>query len=430
MTDTDIFKIDVNSKTIEPQSTPLKLLKKSANTQLVTDSIKTNSPETEILKKDINEKDTYIQNLHVKVRLFKDTVQSFRDLIIDLERSTGSNFLSNTQRENLQNMTHNEAISIIRKAMDHIINKHNNLHQDFEKEFEIRANNLSDKMENARIDIQTMCKKREALYKEITRIDRMIKINNIEKQSLERISDSLLKQTEQNNNNTQQMIGSIKNHVRIVKNEIAHTRVESANREKKNMQMLVSINMPVNKRHKDMLKDDENMISEINKINKYLEKEINDHNRCKEELEHVKQEIKGVKEIIGKYKSYVNKHTMKNAIRTNRNFREFIAQSRVEAKKNLISVIKKNKDLERTINELKEEEGLLRPYLQSVEKKLQAQMLKLPTLTDLQHKSDIKLKRPLTNRVRKDNDDPEVRAVKKTISEMKNKRIGAKTAFI
>lgn len=430
MTDTDIFKIDVNSKTIEPQSTPLKLLKKSANTQLVTDSIKTNSPETEILKKDINEKDTYIQNLHVKVRLFKDTVQSFRDLIIDLERSTGSNFLSNTQRENLQNMTHNEAISIIRKAMDHIINKHNNLHQDFEKEFEIRANNLSDKMENARIDIQTMCKKREALYKEITRIDRMIKINNIEKQSLERISDSLLKQTEQNNNNTQQMIGSIKNHVRIVKNEIAHTRMESANREKKNMQMLVSINMPVNKRHKDMLKDDENMISEINKINKYLEKEINDHNRCKEELEHVKQEIKGVKEIIGKYKSYVNKHTMKNAIRTNRNFREFIAQSRVEAKKNLISVIKKNKDLERTINELKEEEGLLRPYLQSVEKKLQAQMLKLPTLTDLQHKSDIKLKRPLTNRVRKDNDDPEVRAVKKTISEMKNKRIGAKTAFI
>lgn len=430
MTDTDIFKIDVNSKTIEPQSTPLKLLKKSANTQLVTDSIKTNSPETEILKKDINEKDTYIQNLHVKVRLFKDTVQSFRDLIIDLERSTGSNFLSNTQRENLQNMTHNEAISIIRKAMDHIINKHNNLHQDFEKEFEIRANNLSDKMENARIDIQTMCKKREALYKEITRIDRMIKINNIEKQSLERISDSLLKQTEQNNNNTQQMIGSIKNHVRIVKNEIAHTRMESANREKKNMQMLVSINMPVNKRHKDMLKDDENMISEINKINKYLEKEINDRNRCKEELEHVKQEIKGVKEIIGKYKSYVNKHTMKNAIRTNRNFREFIAQSRVEAKKNLISVIKKNKDLERTINELKEEEGLLRPYLQSVEKKLQAQMLKLPTLTDLQHKSDIKLKRPLTNRVRKDNDDPEVRAVKKTISEMKNKRIGAKTAFI
>lgn len=430
MTDTDIFKIDVNSKTIEPQSTPLKLLKKSANTQLVTDSIKTNSPETEILKKDINEKDTYIQNLQVKVRLFKDTVQSFRDLIIDLERSTGSNFLSNTQRENLQNMTHNEAISIIRKAMDHIINKHNNLHQDFEKEFEIRANNLSDKMENARIDIQTMCKKREALYKEITRIDRMIKINNIEKQSLERISDSLLKQTEQNNNNTQQMIGSIKNHVRIVKNEIAHTRMESANREKKNMQMLVSINMPVNKRHKDMLKDDENMISEINKINKYLEKEINDHNRCKEELEHVKQEIKGVKEIIGKYKSYVNKHTMKNAIRTNRNFREFIAQSRVEAKKNLISVIKKNKDLERTINELKEEEGLLRPYLQSVEKKLQAQMLKLPTLTDLQHKSDIKLKRPLTNRVRKDNDDPEVRAVKKTISEMKNKRIGAKTAFI
>lgn len=430
MTDTDIFKIDVNSKTIEPQSTPLKLLKKSANTQLVTDSIKTNSPETEILKKDINEKDTYIQNLQVKVRLFKDTVQSFRDLIIDLERSTGSNFLSNTQRENLQNMTHNEAISIIRKAMDHIINKHNNLHQDFEKEFEIRANNLSDKMENARIDIQTMCKKREALYKEITRIDRMIKINNIERQSLERISDSLLKQTEQNNNNTQQMIGSIKNHVRIVKNEIAHTRMESANREKKNMQMLVSINMPVNKRHKDMLKDDENMISEINKINKYLEKEINDHNRCKEELEHVKQEIKGVKEIIGKYKSYVNKHTMKNAIRTNRNFREFIAQSRVEAKKNLISVIKKNKDLERTINELKEEEGLLRPYLQSVEKKLQAQMLKLPTLTDLQHKSDIKLKRPLTNRVRKDNDDPEVRAVKKTISEMKNKRIGAKTAFI
>lgn len=430
MTDTDIFKIDVNSKTIEPQSTPLKLLKESANTQLVTDSIKTNSPETEILKKDINEKDTYIQNLQVKVRLFKDTVQGFRDLIIDLERSTGSNFLSNTQRENLQNMTHNEAISIIRKAMDHIINKHNNLHQDFEKEFEIRANNLSDKMENARIDIQTMCKKREALYKEITRIDRMIKINNIEKQSLERISDSLLKQTEQNNNNTQQMIGSIKNHVRIVKNEIAHTRMESANREKKNMQMLVSINMPVNKRHKDMLKDDENMISEINKINKYLEKEINDHNRCKEELEHVKQEIKGVKEIIGKYKSYVNKHTMKNAIRTNRNFREFIAQSRVEAKKNLISVIKKNKDLERTINELKEEEGLLRPYLQSVEKKLQAQMLKLPTLTDLQHKSDIKLKRPLTNRVRKDNDDPEVRAVKKTISEMKNKRIGAKTAFI
>ena len=430
MTDTDIFKIDVNSKTIEPQSTPLKLLKESANTQLVTDSIKTNSPETEILKKDINEKDTYIQNLQVKVRLFKDTVQGFRDLIIDLERSTGSNFLSNTQRENLQNMTHNETISIIRKAMDHIINKHNNLHQDFEKEFEIRANNLSDKMENARIDIQTMCKKREALYKEITRIDRMIKINNIEKQSLERISDSLLKQTEQNNNNTQQMIGSIKNHVRIVKNEIAHTRMESANREKKNMQMLVSINMPVNKRHKDMLKDDENMISEINKINKYLEKEINDHNRCKEELEHVKQEIKGVKEIIGKYKSYVNKHTMKNAIRTNRNFREFIAQSRVEAKKNLISVIKKNKDLERTINELKEEEGLLRPYLQSVEKKLQAQMLKLPTLTDLQHKSDIKLKRPLTNRVRKDNDDPEVRAVKKTISEMKNKRIGAKTAFI
>lgn len=429
MTDTDIFKIDVNSKTIEPQSTPLKLLKKSANTQLVTDSIKTNSPETEILKKDINEKDTYIQNLQVKVRLFKDTVQSFRDLIIDLERSTGSNFLSNTQRENLQNMPHNEAISIIRKAMDHIINKHNNLHQDFEKEFEIRANNLSDKMENARIDIQTMCKKREALYKEITRIDRMIKINNIEKQSLERISDSLLKQTEQNNNNTQQMIGSIRNHVRIIKNEIAHTRMESANREKKNMQMLVSINMPVNKRHEDMLKDDENMISEINKINKYLEKEINDHNRCKEELEHVKQEIKGVKEIIGKYKSYVNKHTMKNAIRTNRNFREFIAQSRVEAKKNLISVIKKNKDLERTINELKEEEGLLRPYLQSVEKKLQAQMLKLPTLTDLQHKSDIKLKRPLTNRVRKDNDDPEVRAVKKTISEMKNKRIGAKTAF-
>lgn len=385
--------------------------------------------EIERMKRDIADKENQIQTFECQVKTFRECCQGLRQLIIDLEQASGTTFLNNDQQKNIDKMPHNEAVLVLRKALCYLVKEYQSLPSTYEKTFEQKAINLSEKIDEMNEKTKQVVLQRRQVQKEINVLNRIITINQKEKKSLQAYADSLQQATNDMIAQSNQTVAQTKDSIQKLKKEINTTESSISAREATNIELLQSVNAPIVKRHKDMLNNYQELTEEYQKLTVYYEKEKTQHDLTRKELEQTMSEIERAKITIQKFKENVSTKTIKYATKVNKDMRNYITEQREEQKRKLQATIKHNKDLERQINEMQEEQAMLLPYLQSIEKKLQAEMLKLPSLTDIQRRNDNEPKRALTRLNKRELDDAEMRNVKRTLTRMKAKRARAKTAF-
>ena len=421
--------VHINAEPILKQklSPRLRLTTRKTASQFL--SVEQSQKENERLKRDIFEKDSQIAHFEVQVKMFKECSQAIRKLISDLEASTGAEFLTKDQRKNFDHMPHNEGILVIKKAMNYLIKEYEILPDKFSQEFAEKANKLGEELDRVEKNTKAVLLQKHQLQKDLKKLDRIISIDTSEKNSLQQIADSLQEQLNEQANDSKSHLTEHNAQLNKLRNEIQKTTMESLEQNTLNAQINQQLISPIPKRHRDMLKDDQELEAEYEKLTKYLEKERSEHNLTKKQLEHTNDEIARANETIQRYKANVNPDTMRYAASVNKSMRHYIRDQREEQKRKLLSQIKKNKDLERQINEMQEEQSMLIPYLAQVEKKLQAEMLKLPSLNDIQHRNEPEPKRALTKLNKRELDDAEMKSVKRTITRMKAKRLRAKTAI-
>ena len=418
-----------NEPVIIPKSSPrLKLSSRKTISQFIpTDQ--TYQKEIERMRRDIAEKNAQILNFQGQVKIFKECSTAIRELIRDLESSTGQQFLTKDQRQNFDHMPHNEGILVIKKAMNYLIKEYNSLPDKFSETFEQNVNKITDEIERVEQNTRNLALKRKQLQKDLNTLDRVISIHKTEKQSLYQLAQSLQDQLNEQENEAKANITARTTQLTKLKQEIQKTNMDANDQDLINNQINQQLVCPVAKRHSDMLKDDKELEAEYEKLTAYLEREKREHELTRRELDHIQNEIARANMTIQRFKTNVNPETMKYATRVNSSMRNFICEQREEQKRKLIAQIKKNKDLERQINEMEEEQSMLIPYLAQVEKKLAAEMLKLPSLTDIQRRNEPEPKRALTRLNKRELDDPEMKSVKRTITRMKARRLRAKTAI-
>lgn len=385
--------------------------------------------EIERMRKDIVDKENQIQMFECQVKTFRECCQGLRKLIVDLETASGTTFLNNDQRKNVEKMPHNESVLVLRKALGFLTKEYQTLPATYEKAFETKALNLSASIDKINDQTKQIILQRRQVQKENNVLNRIIEINTKEKKSLQAYAESIQKATNDQIAQSNQTILQTKDSIQKLKHEINNTNTSISNKTMVNTELARTVNAGTSRRHKDMLDNYKNLQDEYSRLLVYYEKEKTEHERTRKELEHTQSEIERAKRTIQKFNQSVSTKTIRYATQVNKDLRNYINEQREEQRMKLQATIKHNKDLERQINEQMEETGMLIPYLQSIEKKLQAEMLKLPSLTDIQRRNDNEPKRALTKLNKREMDDVEMRAVKRTLTRMKVKRARAKTAF-
>jgi len=391
-----------------------------------------NAIDIERMRKDVDDKDKYIATLQIKADIFKEISKLFRLLIIDLEESTGLSLLSESQKANFDHLPHNESIRIIKSSMNQIIGIHKSLSGFYESKFaDALAQNKED-MDKVEQELILISKKKGEYLKEMIPLTRITMIHQKEKETLSNIADSLKSQIEMIDSDFHQKEYQAKEQIHKVDNEIEKCRSNTDLLSKKNEKLLGSINEPIHQTHVDMLKLNDKLKQDIARISLQLTREKQEHRLTIEELDHTKHEIEIAKDTVKKYKSCMNRKEMEKAEKTNYDLRTYIAMTREESKDKLSEQIKRNRDLERQINELEEEESMLKPYLVTIEKKLHSQMHKLPLMSGQQdddENNSIQI-RPKTRISKKEMEDQEMRNIKRAMSRIKTKQYRPKTSFI
>ena len=188
----------------------------------------------ERLKKELAEKEAQLEKLNAQVKNFKDCCQEIRDLILELEDATGTVFLTQEQRKNIANMPHNEGILVIKKAMNHLINEYNLLPERFANEFEKKAMDLSDEIEKVESKTRAIANARKGVEKEIKMLDRTTEIQKKEKNSLQKVAESLQRSIDEQASSTQQKVTTSNQQLAKLKSEIWNTINEADQQETNN----------------------------------------------------------------------------------------------------------------------------------------------------------------------------------------------------
>jgi hypothetical protein len=170
----------------------------------------------------------------------------------------------------------------------------------------------------------------------------------------------------------------------------------------------------------------------ISELQKRLNREIEEKELAEAELVHVKFEIQRAEAMIHKFKASLTKEQQIAADNVNNSLKQFIEQQRADYKRAIANQRKRNLELEKQKAELIEEEKMLTGFLQSLEKQLQAQVGKLPSLAQLQHRLEpmtLPRRNPFLKQKRAP-DDAEMRTVKKALIQLKAQKGAAKSVMV
>ena len=413
--------------TVQPQSPKIPIHLRRTNTNLTYEQHQ--QKENERLQKDLQEKENYLSKLEGEVELLKECMVAFRKLISDVEISTGEDFLTREQKLNLANMPYNQAMTIIKSELVFLVKRQEELPKKYENQFIENVTKITDEIEAVEKKTQTLQKQRANITKRSKVFDRFIQISKSEKESLQRVVDSLetkiktttIENTKRTNNKTAEL--------QSLKTSIIKANNDLEQEEQLNKTLSKTLNLPPKKTIVDMLNDDHDLTQICKTLQQKIEIERKDTNDVLAELAHTQNEIQRAKETIMKYQINVNNETRKYAINVNKDMRQFIQEQREEWDRKLLSQKKHNKDLERQILEMQEEQSMLQPFLVSLEKRLQQEMLKLPSLTDPnQRLAEMRRSGPIMRATKRDMEDSEMRNVRKTLLQIKARRLRSQTA--
>jgi chromosome segregation ATPase len=165
------------------------------------------------------------------------------------------------------------------------------------------------------------------------------------------------------------------------------------------------------------------LLAIIDELAARMERETRERELAEQELRHVRAEIGRAQEMIQKFKDNLTAKRQRAADRVNGQLRAYIEQQRQDFQRAIANQRKKNSELERQRAELIEEEKLLGVVLQTLEKQLQAQMQKLPSLAQLQHGIDgmQPAKSDAAAKIRRGLEDGEIKGVKRQMLQLKSR---------
>jgi hypothetical protein len=264
------------------------------------------------------------------------------------------------------------------------------------------------------------------------KLRRLADIQRQEKQSLQSISDSLdrqlaqsAKQREAETASVHEQIDAVRDSIRILQKSV-RSKTDKVQKAEEDAQTKPP------KRVISAVREDVDLNQRIAELQKRVDRETFERALSEEELEHVKGEIKRAEAMIDRFKASLTKNQQIAADAVNMRLKVFIEQQREDYRRAIANQRKRNMELEKQKTELIEEEKMLNGFLVSVEKQLQIQMSRLPSLAELQHRMDggaAQRRSPPAKALRAP-DDAEMRTIKKAIVQLKTRKGTSKSVLV
>lgn len=388
--------------------------------------------EIEFMKKDISDKNQQIANLKGKVEQFQKLTSDLYDLILDLENSTSMTFINSEQKQS-NSIPSRELVKITRQALTELIKIHNDMPIRFESDFSKKATFIVNEINQKSEKIDEINSEREKILEQAKKLERLAKIQEEEIESLKAINDALQEQksTIDAQHMTQNAI--IQDQIQILKSNVKGLKQVARAKEEKNQKTITIANLPLKKKTLDTIKEDIEIQEEIDQLQKRIDRELEEHQTTTDELEVTKVDIERAKAVIEKFKQSLTKEQKETADNINNKLKLMIEQQREDFKRSMKNQRKANAELEKQKADLIEEERMLRNYLQSLEKQLQIQSQRLPSLSVLQHRyepENQRFKGALRRSKQRAPDDSEMRTIKKAIFRLQNRKLVSKSVLV
>jgi chromosome segregation ATPase len=303
---------------------------------------------------------------------------------------------------------------------------HRDLPSRFEEDFRRRAEGAVRGIESRRSKLDGVRTARLAAAAEVAKLRRVLEFHRQERESLEAIAMTLRdqrlqseRQMEADTSELREQIDGAEDRVRTLGKAI---RSKEARLQRRS-QLEASARSP--KRVVDSVKEDMLLQATIDELAARMERETSEREVAEEELHHVRAEIGRAEEMIRKFKANLTAERQRAADCVNGKLRAYIEEQREDFRRAIANQRKKNNELERQRAELTEEEKLLGVVLQTLEKQLQAQMQKLPSLAQIQHGIDgiAPAKGDAVGKSRRALEDGEIMGIQKRMVQLKSKRM-------
>jgi chromosome segregation ATPase len=381
--------------------------------------------ELEQLRRDIADKDSQIALLQSRVEQLAPVASSLVAVLSEVEAAAGRSFLTAEQRSPGSVLASEELVPIMRQAIGFLVTLHTNLPSRFEEDFRRRAEGAVRGIDTRRAKVDGVRAARLAVAADVAKLRRIVEFQRQERQSLEAIATNLRdrrvqseRQMAADTDGLQEQIDGAEDRVRTLGKTI---RSKEARFERRS-HIQASSRPP--KRFVDSVKEDAHLQATIDELSARMERETSERELAEEELRHVRSEIRRAERMIAKIKANLTAERQRAADRVNGQLRAYIEQQREDFHRAIANQRKKNSELERQRAELIEEERLLGVVLQTLEKQLQAQMQKLPSLAQLQQGVDAvaPARGDAVGKIRRRLDDGEIKGVKKQMLQLKSRR--------
>lgn len=383
--------------------------------------------EIEILKFDIKDKDLQLAQLNRQCDKLDAVSQSIWKLIMDLEEATSEQFLSDDQRTEIPEP--HELVTILRHGITKLLEIHEDLPNRFEQDFSKKAEEMMTELEEKQQLIANTIARREEYLRELKISERMAHISRTEKESLVKISEDLAQQKKATEVQAREENAIFKEKMQTLRDSLTTLRASIQAKKEESMKIKEPPDTP-DVRLIDMIKEDAEMNRQATELQNRVEREIRERTVTEEEVEFTKSEIVRAKAMVEKYKAALTKEKKGRADEINENLRRQIARQREEFEWAIKSQNKRNTQLEKQRKDLLEGEEVIASFLQSLEKRLQAQMFKLPSLAQVQRKGPLPPQRSSIGKPLRLPDDPEMRMIKKAIRRIKGTRLVSKSVIM
>ena len=396
-------------------------------------STTTSLADIDSMRRDLIEKQKQIESLTIKTAMYTETIEKIQELIHDIEVATEIPLVTEAQKAKFSYLAPNDVVSFLRKGIKNLVQLHQETSKRFEASFHDKVQAIVEKIDEANKKTFETKKKQELIMNANQKLERDIALHHKERKSLQEISESFNQEIMEQKRRIQDISTEAKDLLQKHKNKIERLNTLTRQQQEENQIIEAKTNAPPTKQHYQKVLEMAESEQEIFHLQAELDHEITEHDLAKQELLHVESEIERAQEIIDKFKVTLNKDSRRAAHKVNDKLRKILAKQRDDFQWMIASQQKKNHELEKQYQDLVEEESMLKPYLQSVEKKLAAQMLKLPSLTTLQHKDKVQVPDKNTKgKITKTHEieDAEMRQIKKTMMKLRSKRTHVKSSLL
>lgn len=406
---------------------------KKTSTNLRTDSDHHQMNEIAIMKRDINEKNNQISHLNKNIEQFQQLTDNIFDIILELEGTTSLSFLSPEQKFPGAHPQAFELIGILKQALKELVSISTSMPQRYEIDFTKKATELANEINETSDKIHDINIRKAQIIEETQKLERLAHIQEQELSSLAQIDTNLQNQKLQIDNQRSTQQASLHEQVQTYRTNAKELKKISRLKEEKNQKTAKLAYKPLAKKTLDFIKEDVEIQEEIDQLHRRLDRELQEHQMTRDELEMTNIDIERAKGVIEKFKQSLTKEQKENADRINDNLKHMIEQQREDFKRAMRNQRKANSELDKQKADLIEEEKMLRSYLQTLEKQLQMQMNRLPSLSILpsRYEPETQQRRgALTKSKQRAPDDAEMRLIKKAILRMQNRRNVSRSVLV